>query len=986
MLHLSEFFIDLLAFLRVFVKIILTHVATWLPYLRYTFLNCKPLIMKNIYLSFLTLLFLMTHMVLALATTYTFNSSSNNNWTDISNWNGFLYPGTTISVGDEVIIIGQCLVNTNVSIEGDLSNDPGGLFLRVNSGITLTIANGGTFNHGLNTLRVDGHLEIADGGTLTQSGSNTRIYGSLTNDGIVTIENGETMTVKNGGTFTNKSTLINNGTFDLNLGGELVLDSDPASLPGGTFNWQDGSTISIGENGDLALSNSLVIDSDKILKVDGTLRNFGHSLTIGTNGSLIVNDSFILHTTGTLSSNFNGIITLNGLLEFQDNSTLTNNGTLDLNSEGQIFFNAGSDSMPEGVFNWNSGLIRIGTNATLDVAGTHTIPPNGTLDIFGIMELNGFIINNGTWNLNEVGNLILNNSSSSWPDGNFVWEQGSTMTVGSNGILTLTNTTKTIEVGTTLQVDGKLNMTLTNSNPRQLNVNGTLINNGTITHKNGYGVHISGVLNNENIFTVKNSTGVSKLVIKNDGVINNNGTLTNNRTFTVSLGGTFNNHGSFFMKNNGILGNSGEIYLKSGGEWVLDTNPAAWPNGNFIWETGSSMTIGVDGNLELTSSKTIEIGNTLKVEGVLELDGFFTLNPKLTNKGTFENNGTVTITSSGELVNEGTLILNGILDNNGTFTSNGILNGQGQLAGTANFINPVSGTISPGLSPGCFDFNTDFTNSGFLEIELADGNYCDHFDRIIVTGDAIVDGEIDISFIDDIEPNETTFTILTATGTITGTPTINWPTGYDGDFEIDNTTSPSELIVTFLIPLPVELTYFQAGLNSKNKVRLEWQTASEQNNLGFEIEHSTNNNDWEVIGFVDGRGTTTEFISYNFLDQFPKDGFNYYRLKQIDFDGAFEYSKTRAIKVNHAGLDILVYPNPTSDELHIDLSQAMTFLSQNLSGQIQLFNSLGTSISSFEISGNDPSTILHLRDYPKGIYALFISIGQENFTKQIIIQ
>ncbi len=900
--------------------------------------------MKNLYLSIFILSALIMNVQETKATTYTFTSFAAANWTNTSKWTPN-YPGNSISVGDEVIVFGICFANINISIGGDLTVHT---LLRVNSGDTLTIQNNGTYNNE-ESLSIDGILEL--GGTLS-----------------------------------------NNGTVNLNSGGELVLNKNPASLPEGTFNWNNGGTLSIGANGRLVLPNALTVESGRTLKVNGILRSFEYSLTVGTSGELIVNGDLTLHNSATVVNNSNGSIILNGLLKFQDNSTLTNNGIIDLNSEGELFYNAGSSTMPGAVFNWNSGTVRIGSNGILDVTGSYTIPSDGTFRIVGTMQLNGTITNNGDWILNDGAYLILNNSSATWPSGNFIWETGSTMTVGSNGVLTVTNTNKTIEDGRTLQVDGTFNMALTNNNPRQLNVIGILINNGTVTHKNGYNVNVSGTLNNDNVFIVKNGTGVSKLVIENQGVINNTGTLTNNRTFSIFPGGTFNNHGAFIMKNNGILDNSGVAYLKPEGEWNLNTNPAEWPDGNFVWEAGSTMIIGEDGNLELTSSKTIEVGNTLQVEGTLEIAGPLFLNSTLTNNGTIENNGTITITSSDKLINHGTLTLNGTLQNNGTFTDNGLLNGNGNISSSSIYRNLFGGLIAPGpnyLGPGCLNIDKDFINLGTLDIDLADGNNCVDFDRIVVTGNAIINGTININFIDNIEPINNTFTILTAVDAITvdSDISINWPTDYEGTFSICSSCSPKELVVTFInSPLPVKLVYFRAASIAENKVSLDWQTASEENNKGFEIQRSFNSRDWETIGFLDGKGTTTNLLTYNFEDEFPNNGNNYYRLKQKDFDGAFEYSDIRTVAINQIADKISVYPNPTSDKLHINIDNLSDNFKQNTSSRVQLFNSLGKLLLENNQPINDLPSILYLTNYPKGNYTLVITLNQEVFTKQIIVQ
>ncbi|MFQ3596987.1 MAG: hypothetical protein SNJ66_01460, partial [Chloroherpetonaceae bacterium] len=110
--------------------------------------------------------------------------------------------------------------------------------------------------------------------------------------------------------------------------------------------------------------------------------------------------------------------------------------------------------------------------------------------------------------------------------------------------------------------------------------------------------------------------------------------------------------------------------------------------------------------------------------------------------------------------------------------------------------------------------------------------------------------------------------------------------------------------------LPVELTSFTARKTAQG-VELAWQTASEQNNAGFEVERKSEGATWNTLGFVRGNGTTTEAQSYSFLDN-SASGKVQYRLKQVDFDGQFEYSNI--IEVD-AGLPKTFelsqnYPNP----------------------------------------------------------------------------
>ena len=140
-------------------------------------------------------------------------------------------------------------------------------------------------------------------------------------------------------------------------------------------------------------------------------------------------------------------------------------------------------------------------------------------------------------------------------------------------------------------------------------------------------------------------------------------------------------------------------------------------------------------------------------------------------------------------------------------------------------------------------------------------------------------------------------------------------------------------------PTPVELVSFTGSSNGKN-VELRWTTATEDNNRGFEIQRSLDKVNFYPIGFVNGKGTTTEKTSYTFVDKNISNSKLYYKLKQYDFNGNAKY--TNIVEVAGAVLDFALsqnYPNPFNPSTVINFSLP---LSANVT--IEIYNPLGALV------------------------------------------
>ena len=204
--------------------------------------------------------------------------------------------------------------------------------------------------------------------------------------------------------------------------------------------------------------------------------------------------------------------------------------------------------------------------------------------------------------------------------------------------------------------------------------------------------------------------------------------------------------------------------------------------------------------------------------------------------------------------------------------------------------------------------------------------------------------------------------------------------------------------------LPVELTSFTANVNS-NKVQLNWQTATELNNYGFEIERSmqsdkNGNGDcslFEKIGFVAGNGTSNSKRKYSFID-IPQTGNKFeYRLKQIDNDGKFKYSKTIDVKIE-TPINYSIqqnFPNPFNPSTKIKYTIAPPNLPKGEAlVQLKIYDILGNEIAtlvneqkpagSYEVEFN-ASNSTDRTSLTSGIYFYKIVSGNYSEVKKMIL-
>lgn len=172
--------------------------------------------------------------------------------------------------------------------------------------------------------------------------------------------------------------------------------------------------------------------------------------------------------------------------------------------------------------------------------------------------------------------------------------------------------------------------------------------------------------------------------------------------------------------------------------------------------------------------------------------------------------------------------------------------------------------------------------------------------------------------------------------------------------------------------LPVELVdlRIQKSLSSN---RLTWKTLSEINNAYFEIQLSADGRNFQSIGKVEGNGNSNRALDYQYIHENPNAGLNYYRLKQVDLDGVFEYSYI--VKVENKSNRIKVYPTSTSNTINVEIedTESTKLTLVNNSGQTFKVVNLTSTFNTIDIS-----------DLPAGVYYARIESNTQFLVERIM--
>ncbi|MFK7969435.1 MAG: T9SS type A sorting domain-containing protein [Bacteroidia bacterium] len=181
--------------------------------------------------------------------------------------------------------------------------------------------------------------------------------------------------------------------------------------------------------------------------------------------------------------------------------------------------------------------------------------------------------------------------------------------------------------------------------------------------------------------------------------------------------------------------------------------------------------------------------------------------------------------------------------------------------------------------------------------------------------------------------------------------------------------------------LPVELVMFD-GLQKSGRNYLSWATASELNSRSFEIQRRVPRKNWETVGEVPAKGTSSAVHRYEYIDATPSALRNEYRLKQIDLDGAIHYSPMIVIESTFGSqMDFMVYPNPAHDRVFVYTGQPL-----DSDAQIQIVDMAGRVLLEQQMEAGSRDANVSLSGLNQGLHLVRLQVGGVAMHQKLVIR
>lgn len=738
-----------------------------------------------------------------------------------------------------------------------------------------------------------------------------------------------------------KSVTLGNANMIIDIGNELLIEN--ASAYGLRIN---GASAEFTNNGTLTINtsvrNGLLNQASSGVTNNGTINING---TTGFYHAIDTRADFLNSSTGEI--NIDNTETSSALYNLTGTQVFTNDGVINISQQSgdigyygidniAIFINTGTINIGSSIGTvGRRGINNAGTESFINNGGTINIDYTGTAGNFSAIE------NSSTLTQNSSGSIIIGNNN----------YRG----IGNTGIFN--NSAGSITIGL-----------VTSSNI--YNYAGGNFTNSSSIDLNGTGVANTPCIDNR--FSFINGGTITMDDSQGQGINNYSGsTFTNNSNLEIGQTANISTHG---IENNGAFTSSGVITIGSssytiGGRGIYNTNSFINSGSLSIDNTTSVGFQNNGGTVDVQSGSNFEIALIAHCS-----------HRGIDNNGTFDNQAGSTITVK-DVAFEAIYTSGGTFSNYGTYIQNPVTFYAIRGAAGSSFINKSTGeifsgktidgtyftnegTLNPGNSPGILEIINGFapTSTAVYNCEINGTGGANAGDQDLIKSTAFdgttLDGTLNLDFGSFTPASDDEFTVLEFVGTLSGTfsTVSNLPTDWVIDYGVK---LPGKVVIYGnTSEVPIELVYFTAR-TVDNDVKLTWQTASEINNDYFQIEHSVNGEEFNEIGHVDGQSKSLDLVNYNFTHNNPSSGLNYYRLKQVDIDGGFEYSKT--IKLYLESKSLSVYPSPANSFIIIDemdgINQVKVY---DVNGNI--FNITKKSNNKFDVS-----------DLPNGLYFGYVN-------------
>jgi hypothetical protein len=842
--------------------------------------------------------------------------------------------------------------------------------------------------------------------TRTGGGGN----GTIISNGLLTLQTGGTI---------NGSTLNGNGSVNANAGftmtgGTVNLTKTTLTSGGagnGTFNVTGACNISAG---------TFNLNSSAVTGTTGAIGTLTVSTTLNISGTALVNFNSSSSTGGFANSSITvtGLTTISGgTLNGNTSNAATTGCNTDFNASGGLTVSGGVFNVCSSTC--TTGSSAGGGNTSVDIIGATIFSGTGIVNLAsgGGTGSGGNIATmncGGTFTMN-AGTPSLNLCSSSTAGGGVAGS--GTINVTGNFSHTLPSTTisKTAATNTgTINITGAAVQTIESTNG--FNVGNTITFNIT---QNASPASIlvtkSFLVNQGTTMNINDNTALTTELtvagtLNNSGIVNVNTSAILDMGTTVmsnavaGTGGFFNliNSSGFITKHaQGITtlatGAFGCIQVTGGRTYSIDADYTY--NGTAAQATGNGLPVSLTNNASLTinnTSYTTAVITGVTLTQATTLDGILTM-----TKGILTTTSTNLLTLGVNATNGGVTPGN---QAGGSQVNFSFVNGPLKKIGTTAFVFPTGDVYNIVPAVGFT------TTAKWARIEMAAPTtpgvaFTAEYHKIndpcpttqVITSTNIPAAPYHVSYKE--------YWDMTETGTDAPKITLYWEDGNEstsygsgissataanlhvaecialawndkgvttitggaayapGKILSASSTFTSGTLMYFTFgtptavnPLPIELLSFN-GFSAANGNQLNWSTATETNNNYFDLERSSNANEYSKIATINGAGNSTSTKEYSFIDNHQLNEINYYRLKQVDYNGDFTYSNVISIdNINAENSSVQVYPNPSNDIVNIISSTNIT--------EIMIYNMMG------ELVYSSANNNIQFSPLSKGIYVV----------------